>query len=213
MNLDEIVWAGNVIDPIDTIEKVGSDALRFSLVTGSTPGQDISLSMDKIESNRNFVNKIWNIGKYMKNIVDTYDAKIEDGIINDAELFMLPLAERYIVSRCHDVSHQVTVALESYEFGEAGKYVYEFVWDEFADWYLEVTILITRSYHFRYVYIVCTFVQVSKIRGRDSTDMRRTVRVLYYVWTNALRLLHPFMPFITEVLPSLSCYPLLPSNL
>ena len=131
---------GNVIDPIDTIENVGCDALRFSLVTGCTPGLDISLSMEKIEANRNFVNKIWNIGKYLKTVVDAsgYPSDIENGVIDETDLSALPLAERYIVSRCHDVINQVTKALDSYDFGEAGKYIYEFLWDEFADWYLEV---------------------------------------------------------------------------
>ena len=139
-----LIYEGNVIDPIDTIEKVGCDALRFSLVTGSTPGQDIPLSAEKIESNRNFVNKLWNVGKYLLTNLDKLSNDEKEMLavtspMSAAEIDTLPLAERYIVSKCHDVTNKVTTFLENYEFGEAGKELYEFVWDEFADWYIEAS--------------------------------------------------------------------------
>ena len=172
---------GNVIDPIDTIEKYGCDALRYSLVTGCTPGQDVPLSMEKVEANRNFANKLWNAGKYLQNALSKLSPEEREslavaGPMAAAELAALPLAERFIVSRCHELTHRVTELLEAFNFGEAGRQIYEFIWDEFADWYIEI----------------------SKTRSGDEGRAAR--RTLVYVWDSCLRLLHPFMPFITEVL-------------
>lgn len=175
---------GNVIDPIDTIESVGCDALRFSLVTGCTPGQDISLSLEKIESNRNFVNKMWNVGKYINGQVLSKLEGIDKNSLavstpmTAEDLSRMQLAEKYIISKCHDVCSQVTKDLDNYDFGPAGSKMYEFVWDEFADWYIEA----------------------SKTRGKDTASMEKTARVLNYIWDRSLRLMHPFMPFITETL-------------
>ena len=175
---------GNVIDPIETIESVGCDALRFSLVTGCTPGQDISLSLEKIESNRNFVNKMWNVGKYIKGQVLSKLTPEEMPSLSvvtpmsELEIANLPLAERYIISKCHVICMQVTKDLDKLDFGQAGLKLYEFIWDELADWYIEA----------------------SKTRGKDIDSLRQTSRVLNYVWDRSLRLLHPFMPFITEAL-------------
>jgi valyl-tRNA synthetase len=99
-------YLGNVIDPLDTISKYGCDSLRFSLVTGSTPGQDVPLSMEKIESNRNFANKLWNVGKYIQNVKSSIDpSHLNEFIVkesmNRAEMSALPLSELYIVSKCH----------------------------------------------------------------------------------------------------------------
>jgi len=174
---------GNVIDPIETIDKYGCDALRYSLVTGSTPGQDIPLSMERVESNRNFANKLWNAGKYLQNTLSTLTpAELGDLVVKKsmtkADMESLPLAERYIVSRCHDLVSKVTEALEAYAFGDAGRQIYEFLWDEFADWYIEI----------------------SKTRMKDPEGALKARRVLVYVWDRCMRLLHPFMPFLTETL-------------
>ena len=122
---------------------MGCDALRFSLVTGCTSGQDINLSLEKIESNRNFVNKIWNIGKYLQNNIDTLSEKEKESLvfpepISMSELSSFSLAERYIVSKLHSVIAEATYMLENYDFGGAGRVIYEFIWDEFADWFVEV---------------------------------------------------------------------------
>lgn len=174
---------GNVIDPIETIDKFGCDALRYSLVTGSTPGQDIPLSMERIESNRNFANKLWNAGKYIQNALSALTPTERQGLaviksMTQAELTLLPLAERYIVSRCHELVSKVTEALEAYNFGDAGRQIYEFLWDEYADWYIEI----------------------SKTRMKDAEGALMARKVLVYVWDRCMRLLHPFMPFLTEVL-------------
>lgn len=176
---------GNVIDPIQTVDKFGSDALRYSLVTGCTPGQDIPLSMEKIEANRNFVNKLWNMGKYIQTTLaglteaEKHAYAGANSAITAEELSTLPLPERYVISKCHLLAQKVTEALESHSFGEAGLQIYQFLWDEFADWYIEA----------------------SKPRMRGSDDIKHsTRRVILHVWGTCLRLLHPYMPFITETL-------------
>ena len=177
---------GNVIDPLEVVDQFGADALWYSLVTGSTPGQDVPLSMERIEANRNFANKLWNAGKYLQNVLAAVPAEERaqlavTGPMSAAEMAALPVAERYIVSRCHGLVTEVTASLEAYSFGDAGRQIYEFLWDEYADWYIEV----------------------SKTRMRGSEDPTKAAasrRVLVYVWDTCLRLLHPFMPFLTEAL-------------
>jgi len=173
---------GNVIDPIDTLEKYGTDALRYSLVTGVTPGQDVPLSMEKVESNRNFANKLWNAGRFI--LGNLKDLPAEEraalavrGPMSAEELAALPLPEQHIVSLCHELANDVTASLDAYNLGDAGSKIYQFLWDEYADWYIES----------------------SKTRMRtDQAAMAR--RVLVYVFDTCLRLLHPFMPYVTEVL-------------
>lgn len=172
---------GNVIDPLETIDQYGCDALRYSLVTGCTPGQDIPLSMERVESNRNFVNKLWNAGKYLQmNLAslseEERNALRVTGEMDADTISKLPLAERYIVSRCHELVMTVTKSLENYSFGDAGKQIQEFLWDEYADWYIEVS------------------------KTRDGEDAAASKLVLVYVFDRCMRLLHPFMPFLTETL-------------
>ncbi|KAJ1428256.1 tRNA synthetases class I-domain-containing protein [Ochromonadaceae sp. CCMP2298] len=181
---------GNVIDPLDTIEQLGADALRYSLVTGSTPGQDVPLSMEKIESNRNFANKLWNAGKFVGNCLTGVagdERKLAElvvrGPLSAEELAALPLPERFIVSKCHLLVAGVTEGLEAHNFGEAGRQIYEFLWDEFADWYIEAS--------------------KARMRGDSEqalAEQQQTRRVLVYVWDTCMRLLHPFMPYLTETL-------------
>jgi valyl-tRNA synthetase len=177
---------GNVIDPIDTLEQFGSDALRYTLVTGSTPGQDVPLSLERVESNRNFVNKLWNAGKYMQNCVQLVSTSSDFNwqrptrLLTPHELSTLSLPERYIISRLHQLIHTVSAQLEAYQFGEAGRLIYEFLWDELADWYIEMS--------------------KAHIRSENVEVRQQSVRTLLYVWDLSLRLLHPYMPYITETL-------------
>jgi len=175
---------GNVIDPVETIDQYGTDALRYALVTGTTPGQDIPLSLEKIEANRNFVNKLWNAGRYIvTNLEKMYDPL---GMRSADEVFSeyahtihgLPLPERYIVSRVHQVAQAVTEGLELYNFGEPGKLIYEFLWDEFADWYIEAS--------------------KTRLYADKNQAKLEACETLVYVLDVCLRLLHPFMPFVTE---------------
>uniref|UniRef100_A0A7S2AXJ4 valine--tRNA ligase n=1 Tax=Octactis speculum TaxID=3111310 RepID=A0A7S2AXJ4_9STRA len=176
---------GNVIDPLDTIDTYGADALRYSLVTGVTPGQDIPLSMEKVEANRNFANKLWNSGRYL--IGKLQGIQAEDPALWESlavkepmgmeELMALPLAERYIVSRCHELATKVTAGLLAYNMADSGSLIYQFLWDEYADWYIEA----------------------SKTKT-DGEAAQVSLKVLVYVFDTCLRLLHPYMPYVTEIL-------------
>eukprot|EP00611_Tribonema_gayanum_P024659 TRINITY_DN5492_c0_g2_i2.p1 TRINITY_DN5492_c0_g2~~TRINITY_DN5492_c0_g2_i2.p1 ORF type:complete len:812 (-),score=334.59 TRINITY_DN5492_c0_g2_i2:58-2274(-) len=176
---------GNVIDPLDTMAQFGADALRYTLVTGASPGQDIPLSQERVEASRNFANKLWNAGRYLLgNLKDVPSAELAalavTGPMGADELARLPLPERHIVSRCHQLVARVTAGLGGYDMGDTGRLIYEFLWDEFADWYIEA----------------------SKVRMGDqsSVEAQTARRVLVYVFDTCLRLLHPFMPFVTEAL-------------
>lgn len=159
---------GNVIDPIDTIEQYGCDALRFALIQGSSPGQDVPLSMEKIEAMRNFVNKLWNIGKFIQNALSNTAISSEDVAQLPAEVL---LAEDYIIAKAQQLAVDVTNAIEDYDFNYATNRLYEFVWDDFADWYIEA----------------------SKTRMRNPDLAMQAKRTLVYVWDMTLRLIHPFM--------------------
>jgi valyl-tRNA synthetase len=179
---------GNVIDPLDTIALYGTDALRYSLVTGTTPGQDVPLSMEKIEANRNFANKLWNACRYaLNNLADAdEDERLAlatvaiNGFGSETSMKALPLPERYIVSKLHLLVDAAGDGLETLEFGDVGRRIYEFLWDEFADWYVEISK--TRMY------------------GGDEARAKTTRATLVYVLDTCLRLLHPFMPYVTEAL-------------
>jgi len=176
---------GNVIDPLVTIGQFGADALRYSLVTGVTPGQDVPLSMDKVEANRNFANKLWNAGRYLVGNLAGLDPEqkaslARSGPLTATELAALPVPERYIVSRCHELVEKVTAGLEAYEMSEVGFLIYQFLWDEYADWYIE-----------------CSKTRMGDADSKASFEARQ---VLVYVFDTCLRLLHPFMPYVTEAL-------------
>jgi len=180
--------AGNVIDPIETVDNYGADALRFSLVTGGGAGQDVPLSMEKIEGNRNFANKLWNAGRYLVTIIDNAKLTIDeisdlkvDGPMKQEEIDALPLAERYIVSRLHQVIDSVTSLLQSHRIAEAGSMVYDFFWNQYTNWYIEAS-------------------KIHMSREGDSEASKTSLRTLVYVFDSCLRLLHPFMPYITETL-------------
>ncbi len=163
---------GNVINPLELMDKYGTDAVRFTLVTSGTPGQDLNLNPQRLEAARNFANKIWNITRFVL-------TKLDRRLLADssAPVTTITLADRWIMSRYHRLTFDVNRLLESYNFGEAGRQIHDFLWSEFADWYVEV----------------------SKVQMEgDETQQRTTQHVLFSVLEGSLRLLHPFMPFVTE---------------
>lgn len=181
---------GNVVDPVDTIEQYGADALRFTLATGTSPGQDLNLSLDRVNSSRNFTNKLWNAGKFVLYALEqagvTADAEEEwqrlsaVSFSTAASLGGLPLPERWIISKLHSVVDSITKSQENYDFGEAGRLLYDFIWSDFADWFIETA--------------------KSRLYGQDAAVAAKTRDVLVYVYDAILKLSHPFMPFITEEL-------------
>jgi len=163
---------GNGIDPMDVIDKYGADALRFTLATGTTPGQDLRFQWEKVEANWNFANKIWNASRFV--IMNLGDFKYEDIDLSGEKA----VADRWILSRLNAVIEQVTRHFNQYDFGEAGRKLYAFIWDDFCDWYIEMAKL--------------------ALYGEDEAAKKRTKSILVYVLDRTLRLLHPLMPFITE---------------
>ncbi|MBE2238870.1 MAG: valine--tRNA ligase [Caldilineaceae bacterium] len=175
----------NVLDPLDLIAEYGADALRFSLLTGGTPGNDMKLSTSRVEANRNFANKIWNAARFV--VMKLQDSELAfDQRDPDRPTYALPdnamlsLADRWILSRYESVRRDVSRLIETWQLGEAGRQLYEFLWNEYCDWYIEA----------------------SKVRlgDADSATARATRQVLAYVLEHSLRLLHPFMPFVTEAI-------------
>jgi valyl-tRNA synthetase len=169
---------GNVLDPLDLTDRYGTDALRFTLMTMGTPGNDISLSVERIEGNRNFANKLWNVARFvLANITPEAIARDADGTPTAPDARETALADRWIISRLHALEGEVTRLLEGYLLGEAGRQIYDFLWGDLADWYIEAA--------------------KPRLQGADAPVVRQT---LAYTLERALRLLHPFMPFITETI-------------
>ncbi len=168
---------GNVIDPLDLVDQYGADPLRFTLLTGGTPGNDVNLDTTRVERNWRFVNKIWQMTNFVTSNLDGDAASggPEPGLPPHDQL---DLPARWIVSRLMKLIESVERLFESYQYGEAGRQIDDFLWGEFADWYIEI------SKHPLY-------------QG-DAEQKANTQRVLVYVIDQALRLLHPFMPFVTE---------------
>ena len=163
---------GNGVDPMDVIEKHGADALRFMLATGSSPGHDLRFHWEKVEAARNFANKIWNASRFaLLNLKDYDGASFEPG-----EHLSLP--NRWILHRLNRTIGDVTRLAEQYEFGEVGRILYHFIWDELCDWYIEMAKI--------------------DLYSENREAKRQTQAVLAYTLDQTLRLLHPFMPFITE---------------
>jgi len=165
---------GNGVDPLEVIEQYGADAMRFMLTTGITPGQDLRFRWERVEQARNFANKIWNASRFALMNLEGYEQKPLD----DETLAGLSTADRWILHRLNDTAANVTRLLDGYEFGETGRALYDFIWDDLCDWYIE-------------------FAKLS-LYGADAEAKARTQTVLAYVLDNTLRLLHPFMPYITE---------------
>ncbi len=161
---------GNGIDPLEIIDKYGADALRFSLATGIAPGSDTRYSDDKIESCRNFVNKIWNASRFV-----IMNIKEDDDLTRPTRLNG---ADKWILTRLNDVVKEVTINLNKYEIGMAAAKLYDFTWNEFCDWYIEMSKPLLYS--------------------SDKKQHNHAVAMLVHVLTDILKLLHPFIPFITE---------------
>ncbi len=164
---------GNVLNPVDTLEKYGTDAMRFALSTGTSPGNDSCLTPDKLEAGRNFANKLWNATRFVVRSIESGQATPE------IQWGLLPTEDRWILSRLSHTISSVTSLMEDFQFEEAQRQIYEFLWGEFCDWYIEL----------------------AKIRLRPaSEEILSPLPVLVYVLETSLRLLHPYMPFITEEL-------------
>ncbi|MEJ5314241.1 valine--tRNA ligase [Anaerolinea thermophila] len=163
---------GNVVDPLIVMNEMGTDALRFTLLVGSTPGNDVNLSLKKVEANRNFANKLWNIGRFVLGALDQAPAQAE----KPAEW---TLADSWIWARLQNLIREVERLFQSYQYGEAGRQIYDFTWGEFADWYLEIA-------------------KQQLAQGGDRAYW--TAYTLTRVLDACLRLLHPFTPFVTEEL-------------
>ena len=163
---------GNGIDPLDIIRDYGADALRFTLVTGNTPGNDMRFYTKRVEANRNFANKLWNATRFlMMNMSD----EITD---SNFDLEKLHYEDKWILSKLQKVIKQITEKIEKYDIGLAADDIYDFIWSDFCDWYIEI---------------------VKPVLYSDSIEEKtNTVKVLLYVLENILKLLHPFMPYITE---------------
>ena len=162
---------GNGIDPLEVIEKYGADSLRLSLMTGVAPGNDTRYSDAKVESCRNFINKLWNAARFV--LMNVEDKKILP--IQDVKLSP---ADKWIISKLQNCIREVTTNLGKYELGVASDLVINFVWDDFCDWYIELT--------------------KPALYGEDETKKTEALSVLCFVLENALKLLHPFIPFVTE---------------
>ncbi|KAL2645155.1 hypothetical protein R1flu_012742 [Riccia fluitans] len=175
---------GNVIDPLDTISEYGADALRFTLATGTTPGQDVNLSMERLNANKAFTNKLWNAGKFiLQNLPPAEDARWEELCTPKVGISLegLALPERWVITKLHVLIDAVTASYGKYDFGEVGRALYEFFWSDFADWYIEASK--TRLY-----------------KSEDPAATYQAQQTLVYVFTTIMKLLHPYMPFVTEEL-------------
>jgi valyl-tRNA synthetase len=161
---------GNVMDPLSVMEKYGTDALRFTLAAMASPGRDIKLAEERIEGYRNFANKIWNAARF---ILMNLDGPREAALPKDRSF-----ADRWILSRLNRTIRDVSASLESYRFDQASSYLYQFIWHEYCDWYLELS--------------------KPALQSKDSADAKRTRQTLVESFETLLRLLHPVMPFITE---------------
>ncbi len=157
--------AGNGVDPIEVIDQYGADALRFNLITGNSPGNDMRFYVERCEAMRNFANKLWNAARYVMMNLTVSDAALPEE---------LKLEDKWVLSKLQSLIAEVNDNFDKYELGLAATKIYDFIWDSFCDWYIEIT----------------------KPRLREGDESAQ--RVLLYVLTDILRLLHPFMPFITE---------------
>ncbi|EKW98978.1 valine--tRNA ligase [Ligilactobacillus saerimneri] len=163
---------GNGIDPMDVIDKYGADALRWFLTNGSTPGQDIRFSYTKMDAAWNFINKIWNASRF---VIMNLDDNTQPTLPPQAEW---KLADKWIISRLNDTIKDVNYFFDKFEFGETDRALYNFIWNDFCDWYIEMA--------------------KEDLNGNDAQAKKNTQQILCYVLDKILRLLHPIMPFVTE---------------
>ncbi len=163
---------GNGIDPLEMIEKYGCDALRLNMITGNSPGNDMRFYVERTEAMRNFANKLWNASRYVLMNLG------EDAVNELPDLAKLETSDKWILSKLNTLIAEVTENLEKYELGVAVQKVYDFIWDSYCDWYIELT--------------------KARLYSEDADRKNTALQVLTYVLDQILRLLHPFMPFITE---------------
>ena len=160
---------GNGIDPLEMIDQYGCDALRFNLITGNSPGNDMRFYTERCEAMRNFANKIWNASRFLLMNLTIDECRLPE---------KLELEDKWILSKLNSVIRDVTANMESYELGVAAQKIYDFIWDSYCDWYIELT--------------------KARLNGDNEERKQQAQQVLCYVLTETLKLLHPFMPFITE---------------
>ena len=164
---------GNGIDPLEVIDKYGADALRLTLITGNAPGNDMRFYNERVEASRNFANKVWNASRFIM-------MNMEKNVVEEPEDFLLKPADRWILSKVNSLTKEMTENMDKFELGIAVQKVHDFIWDEFCDWYVEIAKY--RIYH----------------AEEDSQSANCALWVLKTVLGQALKLLHPFMPFVTE---------------
>ncbi|HET9913770.1 MAG TPA: valine--tRNA ligase, partial [Anaerolineales bacterium] len=167
---------GNVIDPLIVMNDFGTDALRFTLLVGATPGNDMNLSVRKVEANRNFANKLWNVGRFVTSAVSGVTSQVSGTDSLNTENWTL--ADSWIWARLQQLVRDVERLFQNFQYGQAGQQIYDFIWSDFADWYVEI----------------------AKEQMQNEESRMRTVETLTRVFDMALRLLHPFTPFVTEEL-------------
>jgi len=161
---------GNAVDPVPVMDDFGTDALRFTLLVGSSPGNDMNLSLKKVEANRNFANKIWNAGRFVINAIDSLQPGIEFGEYTEFD--------SWIWGKSQQLIRDAERLFQTFQYGEAGRQIYDFIWSKFADWYVEI----------------------AKEQIRREETRAQTIAMLARVFDISLRLLHPFTPFVTEEL-------------
>ena len=164
---------GNGIDPLEVIDKYGADALRLTLITGNAPGNDMRFYWERVENSRNFANKVWNASRFIMMNLDGVDIK-------EPSADELHTSDKWILSKLNTLTKDVTENMDKYELGIAVQKVYDFIWDEFCDWYIEIAKV--RTYK----------------KEEDASSANAALWTLKTVLINALKLLHPYMPFITE---------------
>ena len=164
---------GNGVDPMEVIEKYGADSLRYFLTTNSAPGQDLRYMEEKVESTWNFINKIWNASRFV--IMNLEGMTCEDVNLDGADL---NIADKWILARLNETIEAVNYNADKFEFGEVGRHLYNFIWEDFCNWYIEMAKL--------------------PLQGEDEGTKHSTRMVLTYVLESIVKLLHPFMPFVTE---------------
>ncbi len=170
--------SGNVADPLIVMDELGTDALRFTLLVGATPGNDMNLSLKKVEANRNFANKIWNAGRFVISAIGSLPGSAPQSPAPVDSLSPRTLADQWIWARLQSLVADAERLFQGFQYGEAGRQIYEFFWSDFADWYVEI----------------------AKQQMQSEQTRQQTVGMLIGVLDTSLRLLHPFMPFITEEL-------------
>jgi valyl-tRNA synthetase len=173
---------GNVIDPLIVMDDLGTDALRFTLLVGATPGNDMSLSVKKVEANRNFANKLWNVGRFVTNAVSGVTSQVPGtNSLNTDSLNTehWTLADSWIWARLQQLVRDVERLFQNFQYGQAGQQIYDFIWSDFADWYVEIA---------------------KHELNEGGPHAARAADTLARVFDMALRLLHPFTPFVTEEL-------------